>query len=378
MPSSTRSPFPRPAALGFFIATLALLTWCFPPGAAAAPVAQLYSAEVPVADQSAEERNRAIREAFLEVLVKVTGSTSQAARAGSSGLADQAQRFVQQYRYGVAPSGPGAPAPGGDPEGDGRLLWVQFDGDGLVRLLRDNRLPVWGDNRPLVLVWLAVESGGSRRLVLPDGFPDLVQGIASQAADRGIPILFPLMDLEDQDALPVSDLWGGFVASIEGASARYRPDLVLVGRVSKVGKRIWRANWSLYQDGRAAEWRGEGDGLEAVGRDAMQQTANRLADRYAPAGGETALATMLVGVAGVGSLRDHVSTRRYLESLSPVESLETARVEPETAVFRVRFRGVPQTLERELELGGVLQPDPEARAEQPPDAPNTLFYRLRR
>ena len=47
-------------------------------------------------------------------------------------------------------------------------------------------------------------------------------------------------------------------------------------------------------------------------------------------------------------------------------------------MFRKVLRGVPQTLERELELGGVLQPDAEARAEQAPDAPNTLFYRLRR
>lgn len=359
------------------IAGLIALLWIFAGPALAAPVPQLYSAEVAVAEQTAEERNQAIERAFAKVLVKVTGNPSIVSRPGLGTVMRQAPRYVQQYRYRLAP------AAGSATEQEQRLLWVQFDGAGVQRLLRDNGLPVWGENRPLVLVWLAAESGGKRRLVLPDSIPELTGAVQLHADERGIPLLFPLMDLEDQNSLQASDLWGGFSGSIEQASERYRPDLILVGRVSLLSRGRWRARWSLYQDGEAIDWQADGEGPEAVAAQGISRVADRLADRYAPGASETGMSEALIAIAAVHTMADHVAALRYLRSQSAVEAIETVAVEPDAATFRLRYRGALSTLERELELGGLLRPDRDA-APLPlhdpgsePEPELTLFYRLR-
>ena len=367
------------SALTPMIAGLAALLWAFAGPSLAAPAPQLYSAEVPVAEQTAEERNQAIQQAFAKVLIKVTGNPAVASRPGLGTVMRQAPRYVQQYRYRLSP----APTEGATTEQEQRLLWVQFDGDGVQRLLRDNGLPVWGENRPLVLIWLAAESGGKRRLVLPDSMPRLTEAVQFHADERGIPILFPLLDLEDQNNLQASDLWGGFSGSIERASERYRPDLILVGRVSELSRGRWRARWSLYQDGEAIDWQADGEDPDAIAAQGISRTADRLADSYAPGSRETGISETLIAITAVRTMADQVAALHYLRSRSSVESIETVRVEPEAATFRLRYRGTLSTLERELKLGGLLHPDLDAIPLARPDPGSetvpepTIFYRLR-
>ena len=43
--------------------------------------------------------------------------------------------------------------------GEDDTLWVSFDGDAIERVLRQAGQTVWGSDRPLTLVWLAVDWG---------------------------------------------------------------------------------------------------------------------------------------------------------------------------------------------------------------------------
>ncbi len=55
--------------------------------------------------------------------------------------------------------------------------------------------------------------------------------IVAAADERGLPIAWPLLDLQDRDAVTFIDVWGGFEDRIVAASARYRADAVLIGEV---------------------------------------------------------------------------------------------------------------------------------------------------
>ncbi|HHH39763.1 MAG TPA: DUF2066 domain-containing protein, partial [Sedimenticola sp.] len=85
-------------SLPFLLALLVFLL-PYPEVARAVQVAGLYQAEVPVAGQSAEQRNQAIRAAFAQVLVKVSGRPGIAARKELAAALGNAARYVQQYSY---------------------------------------------------------------------------------------------------------------------------------------------------------------------------------------------------------------------------------------------------------------------------------------
>ena len=55
--------------------------------------------------------------------------------------------------------------------------------------------------------------------------------IVAAADERGLPIAWPLLDLQDLNAVTCTDVWGGFEDEIVAASARYRSDAVLIGKV---------------------------------------------------------------------------------------------------------------------------------------------------
>jgi len=70
-------------------------------------------------------------------------------------------------------------------------------------------VPIWGKQRPSTLVWLVVEDEGGRRLIGTDEESEYLSVLKERASVRGIPMLIPLLDLEDNARLKPSDVWGG-------------------------------------------------------------------------------------------------------------------------------------------------------------------------
>ena len=73
-----------------------------------------------------------------------------------------------------------------------------------------------------------------------------------RAESRGVPVYFPVWDLEDSSRVTVSEIWGRFLDQIEAASERYSPDKLLVVRVEKRYAGQWHVDWSYGDQG---EWR---------------------------------------------------------------------------------------------------------------------------
>jgi len=183
--------------------------------AMATKVSGLYRAEAAVAGVEANQRSEAIRQALVNVLVKVTGNRNIASRKALAGDIKNASRYVQQYSYQLAKDAEMASE--GEPQ---RFLLVSFDRAAIDRLLRDQGLPVWSENRPSILSWMGVERQSRRRLMDSERDTPVRSALEETARTRGLPLLFPLMDLEDQGRLQVGDIWGEFETNIRGASNR--------------------------------------------------------------------------------------------------------------------------------------------------------------
>lgn len=321
--------------------------------AVAEEVTNLYEASVPVASQDRDKRADAIRTAFTEVLIRVSGRSDITNEQEFPAIAQAiktATRYAQQYRYlKASPSAVSPPS--------GLMLWVRFDETALSRLLHDNHLPVWGSTRPTTLLWLVVDNRGRRELVGSDARDNTHTLMLQQAQLRGVPLRFPLLDLTDRTNLRVSDVWGNFESTILQASQRYQTEAVLVGRVFQNYSGNWTARWSLYSDGRRTDWTVSGNTMAEVLYPGIDKTAESLAVRYAQVD-QVDTGKVLVEVKAIKGLADFNRVVKYLRSISHVSDVQPAELAAESAFFRVTIPGGRLAVARAVALGHVLASEP--------------------
>ncbi len=363
---------PRLAALPLYLRALVLMLCAFyGPLVTGAQINGLYDAVSPVVGTEAVERNTAVRAAFGKVLVKVTGNRRVASRKALAADSKNASRYVQQYRYQVLSGTDNRDQPG-------RQLKVSFDKNELDRLLQSRGLPVWSANRPSVLVWLGLESKRKRRLMNPEIDADLRLVLEQVAAERGIPLVLPLMDLEDQGQMQVADLWGNFESNIRTASRRYAPELILTGSLVRVNKGRWRGEWQLYYADSQSHWSAEADSRISLTADALQRTGDHLANRFAPLKEERSLSTVRLRVAGIEQLSDYASVLELLSAQNFLERVVVVSVAPDVVIYDLHGQGGVTALERGLGIGGLIESDPGAAFQPEASAALVdLFYRMR-
>lgn len=323
----------------------------------AVEVASLYTAQVPLDPEEANPRAAAYEMALADVLLRVSGSelANDAEMIGL--LFPEPASYIVQFR-----------------PGDEDTLWVSFDGEAIERVLRQSGQTVWGSDRPLTLVWLAVDWGQGEREIVAADDPQrsrdearsidrnrlLRQRVLDIAARRGLPIAFPLLDTSDLQRVSFSDIWGGFDEALLGASQRYEADAILVGRVRPASAA--RNRWSFYFGGEQRSWTGE---PELV----INDVADLLAAEFAISGTAVAEAVDLA-VAGISSLEAFAAVENLLDELPVVESFSIVEVDGDRVRFEITAIGGMERLRRALRFSDLIEqngdgqfnPDPYEQA----------------
>ena len=298
---------------------------------------------VRVAVQEQGNLNPALARAMREMLVRATGLRRPETSPGVEEALANPESFVQQYLFES------------DPEFG---LIVKFDEGAVSRIVERLGLGWWSRVRPLVVVWLVVEGERGRKSYV-DSASAAAAGAAAAGDERGLPLLFPLLDIEDRVALPEFAVWGGFPEPIRRASERYAADAILVGRAYRGESGLWQARWTLLGD-EDEDFRTAGESLEAAAAEGVHQVADRFAARFARRGEAAALAPASIAVAGVERLEDYARVLRYLASIDVVEELQVVRVEPSRVRLVLRARGGRPALAELIALGRTLVPEAEA------------------
>lgn len=310
--------------------------------AAGIEMTALYTAQVPVDREQPDPRASAYAAALQVVLLKVAGPALVDNVELVAELFPQPSAYVVQFR------------PGADD-----TLWVSFDGEAVDRRLRQGGQTVWGSDRPVTLVWLAVDWGDGEREVI--GANDDVEGvddarsidrnrllrerILAAAEQRGLPIVLPLLDTDDLRSVSFSDIWGGFDDQLLEASRRYDAGSVLVGRVRPDSSQLNRWNY-YFGDGRQA-WTGEPE--QVIGL-----VADTLAEEFAIRGNEP-LESLELGIAGVTTVAAYGAVDRLLAGLRVVERVAIVEIEGDRILYRVDARGGAERLRRALRLSDLVE-----------------------
>jgi len=315
------------------------------------PIAQeldLYEGEVVVPSQADAERRAALPRALAQVFVKLTGDAraDQDPLLGSR-LAD-AGRLLQRYRYrqDVVPEAGGARV---------RLfLLARFDPAGVDALLADAGRAVWPTPRPAPLLWLAIDDGRGPRLVA-NAQAAAVSALTTRARNRGLRVAFPLLDLEDQRAIAVEDVWNGRHEATVAASGRYQAPVQLVGRMQRSGS-SWDARWTLLDGGQVLHaWNASDPDPVVVLAAGADGAADALTARYAvPAtAGEPGRYPVLL--VGLGSAEDYLRAVTHLRELGVVRSVRVVSASGGQARLELDMGTGPEGLARMLASARVLE-----------------------
>lgn len=312
------------------------------PDAGAVEVTALYTAQVPYDASVADGREHAYLEALVSVLSRVSGSAIADDPFMVEQLFPDPAQYVLQFRRGADDT-----------------LWVSFDGRAIESTLRAAGQPIWGSERPLTLIWLAVDHGqGQREIVAADEETEknglersidrdslLRERVLEAANRRGLPVVFPLMDTEDRALISFSDIWGGFDDALLDASKRYDVNSILVGRIR--GASSQRNRWSYYFGGAQRSWTGTPETV-------VGQVADLLAAELA-IGGDAALATVRLRIAGIDSVDAYGNVEKILSNLGLINSYRIVEVDNDSIVYRVDAHGGADRLRRALSFNGLIE-----------------------
>lgn len=343
-----------------------------PPAVHAAEVKGLYRAEVPVSGQGADEREAALSSALDEVLTKVTGYGGVAEEPEVADLVKDPTHLVLQYRYRASPPDPDAPA-----DAPTQVLVVSFDKAAVNEALRSHGLPIWGAARPTTLVWLAVEEAGRQRLIGANDEAGIGSIMRESAKRRGLPLLLPLLDLQDRSQVQVADVWAGFQDTVVRASSRYQAQAVLIGRAYRDGSGQWRARWWLDQgQSGGAHWDTGGPGIATVLEEGVDGAADRLAARFAQTYRATGMASLDLRIDQVSDLTAYARVMKYLRSLGGVKDVAVLEVQPGTLTCQLALEVPARTVVQTIALGSTLSPREPMEPAPPGQEQAELTYRL--
>ncbi len=321
------------------------------PAQAVVAVDGLYQVEKPVSSQNAAERTRVMSAALVEVLVRLAGSDPISSQPSLTRALATAGRYVQQYNYQETE------VIGETGQLQSQLmLRIIFDADRLRALLEQSGLAVWGKARPVTLLWLALEQGGTRSILADGQQSEIHSVIEDQATRRGVPLILPLMDLEDQSTIQLADVWGGFDDSVRKASRRYGADTVVVGRLWRDRSGGWAGRWSLYLPDQDLHWQIASTQLKAALGDGMDGIADTMISRYALLLGDAEAQAVDVVVSPVSGLDSYARLARFFNNLDPVADVELVSMQADQVRYRLTVRGGPRILVQSLSISTLLTP----------------------
>ncbi len=299
----------------------------------------LYSATVPVESQQAGASEIAMQQALAQVFTKLSGSTVTIAIPTPA----QASQWVLQYRY----------------EADG--LNVTFDQKAVDNYLKKNNITIWSGDRPLTLVWMAVEENGTQAIVgeYETGLIHWQQMFTKESKARGVPVLFPLLDLTDKQQVELNDVWYHVDTALKGAATRYQAENSLSGRIYKNSQTAhWSADWLLALPTEQVGWQNEASTPEELIKASVNRFANELAVRVSKSTTPTSVSALILTIENVNDVHSYLRVMSYLHSLNALDTITPTEITPTTVSVQVKLKMPVASFEQQVATGLLLQSIP--------------------
>ncbi len=323
----------------------------------AARTVDLYTEEAILAQNARQaEQNKAVAEALGRVLIRVTGDETVIGMQEGQAMMADANDYLSTFRFERSDVtltnvlGEAVPT---------KRMIMRFDRGAVEDFLVRNRLPIWGPKRPETLILMADRLEGTDRITGDSDSGELAETLKATAAQRGVPLVLPLMDLGDTLDVGFTEVYGLFTSDLAAASERYSPDATVVARVSRQGGE-YQADFVYLMEDDRQRYQVRAETQAALMQALVDRIAGRLADQYAVILDPAMAGQISLRVNAISDLATLAEVETYLESLNLVTRVTLRRVEPESVRFDLDISGDRNQLRDALALDERLKVVEEA------------------
>lgn len=308
--------------------TLVLLLFFPTMSALAVKLPSLYEVELPVETQLEDARAEAVKQAFIQVLMKVSGDPTIEKNADIMEGVKKSGYYVQEFSYRTA-----------DASTTPYFINIRFNPVDINRLLKRAGISYWGEERPLILVWLAVTDNKHNIEIIGNETPgDLLENMEQQGKKYGLPLIFPMMDVTDVSQVSTDDIIGGALPVIKEASKRYKPDALLVGSIEQTGDG-YESEWQLILGEDVWSWTITDRAVDKIIAAILNQGSQKLARYYIVKNANSQPLWLTIEVTNVTERTDLADLLRYLKQLPPVQQIQLKQVSGNVVELAVLIHG---------------------------------------
>ncbi len=341
----------------------------------ALPVSGLYNHEVAVGNESDSERDRAFSEALSAVIVKVTGARHWLEEPVIATALRNAQNYVEGFDYrteivvaDLEEVSDDQAQPQTEPQTqpqtqvtvstvEQNFINVIFASDLVDDLLASANVPVWDSNRPSVLVWMVLQNDqGERALLTEDISAEVLSTMRQFAEERGLPIIFPVLDFEDRRNLDADTVWTLDEEAISLASVRYGADSILAGRLHFTTSGELVGLWQFIFQDEVEIFDGLDTELTSYLFQPLDRITSQLANHFAIVRTDIGKQRVRVRVEGIKNLTAYTALLSYVQNLGLVVRVSTALLDGESLELELSLSGDSEQLNELIALDRDLLP----------------------
>lgn len=352
----------------FLVAALASGLFWLASSSRAELVTSLYQVAVPVEARSEQERQRAQRQGFAQVIVKVSGNSQVLAEPNVRASLANADRFLEQYGFETrtVPSPNGIMGPS-----EQTLLTMKFDATAVNEFLRRQGIQIWASNRPRTLLWLSYPDSGQTRLVTSadSNTQDVRLKLEELAERRGLPLVLPKVNAGSEQVRLANQVADFDLNGLWRQGSSYGPDIMAIARVSSRGL-VYELNGLIKFSDDQKPIAVEHSGLDATLATFIERLADNVADRLAVVVTGEPGQNYQVEVSGVDRLQDYAGLMEYLTKLIAVKTVQVQWVKGQQVGLLVGLESNRDAFLRSLDLDKklVAVAKPETIGAQPVEA----------
>lgn len=300
----------------------------------AVEVENLYQYKVVVDNKSQKQQQRATQIGFIGVLEKVSGQQVTQSHPAIKQAYQQLSDYVLKYEF--------------EETLYETYLSIRYQPQMVDAVLTQMALPIWGNRRPLTLIWLAIEENYQRALVTKEDFPQMFQLLETNSENTGLPIVLPLLDLEDRMHVTATDVWANFQDQIVTASNRYEPEVIVSARLYR-NENSWQLDWQFTNYANFQLHQLSGDKFNIVGQ-LVGSVAERISALYAVQNLANETNTVKIRFSGVDGLTEieHLKTR--LRSFSQITEVDMTYARSDQIELALYLKTDLDNLKKALQL----------------------------
>jgi hypothetical protein len=307
-----------------------LLFSCLSFRIAAVEVADLYLVKTPIAEQSKTALWKASLGGFKEVLIRKSGSRDILQSYEVQNAYSRVTSYLQRFKYSNQTD---------SSVEESYIIELHFEPRLIDSLIQESKMTVWGINRPVTILWLVVQDQNGRNIVRESiESSELEKLITANATRRGVPVILPLMDLEDEMLVSMSDIWGRFPTTIREASKRYDADSVLYGRIRQDGAG-WVGQFGYVDDSEQQIFEVVEDNKENIINSLTDRLADTLCAKYCIVEQEGKKQEVFLELSDVTSFKQFKLAESYLNGLSSIRRVELIAIDGQKANFKLTLLG---------------------------------------